>query len=497
MSKGKGRKTKSKGRRGEEMKDDKFLGPNWLLDTKEAVRVFHDVAVPFRRQVGILDTHTHHNLRQIVENQPFPNIWRAEVLEDREEYANNDHYIIQLAAKCPGFSQALARDPQIPDFDKWMALSRVFPRMEGNHVHQWLHLNLRRLFGIRLLLSEKTGEKIWNLTSEHFRERSMRPQAVLQRARARVICTTDDPGDDLQYHSRAAKIEGIRFIPTFRPDAYVNIFSESWRSHVSRLLQKTRKNPTLQGLMEALGERHEYFARRGAKASDHGLLEPYGLEVKQKRAEAIFRAAYDGKKEFALRSPETAEFISFLMHFFCGMNQERRMVTQIHYGAFRNANRYLLEKWGPDVGGDIVMDRVKIVENITPLLSRFFDGRNPGQSHLVLYPMNQTFANVNLMLERAFPNIHAGFPWWHNDTPYVMEDYLLHTAGASLLTSSGGPVCDGRKILSEESRFEVFDRVICRAMGKLATDGQVSRAGGTRLIKALMYENQAKLFRLT
>ena len=478
------------------MKEDKFLGPNWLLDTKEAVRLFRDAAVPFRRQKGILDTHTHHNLRQIVENRPFPNIWRAEVLEDRREYANNDHYIVQLAAKLPGFSQALARDSRVPDLEKWMALSRVFPLMEGNHVHQWLHLNLRRLFRIHLLLDGKTGERIWNLTARRFQEKEMLPQAVLKRARARVICTTDDPIDDLEYHARAENIEGVRFIPTFRPDAYANIFSESWRSHVERLLRKTRKEATLRGLMEALADRHEYFARRGARASDHGLLEPYGLEVKQKRAEAIFRAAYGGKKKFALRSPEAAEFLSFLMHFFCGMNQERGMVTQIHYGALRNINRYLFEKWGPDVGGDIVADRVSIVENITPLLSRFFDGRDPRQAHLVLYPMNQAFAHVNLMLERAFPMVHAGFPWWHNDTPYVMEHYLLHTAGASLLTSSGGPVCDGRKILSEESRFEVFDRVICRAVGRLVSDGQVSSPGGIRLVKALMFENQAKLFRL-
>ncbi|HYB21705.1 MAG TPA: glucuronate isomerase, partial [Thermodesulfobacteriota bacterium] len=124
------------------MLEEKFLGPNWLLDTKEAVRLHHEVAVSFRKDSGILDTHTHHNLRQIVENRPFPNIWRAEVLETRPAYANNDHYIIQLAAKLPGFSQALARDPDISDFDKWMALSRVFPGLEGNHVHQWLHLDL-------------------------------------------------------------------------------------------------------------------------------------------------------------------------------------------------------------------------------------------------------------------------------------------------------------------------------------------------------------------
>ena len=110
--------------------------------------------------------------------------------------------------------------------------------------------------------------------------------------------------------------------------------------------------------------------------------------------------------------------------------------------------------------------------------------------------MNQIFAHTNLMLERAFPNVHSGFPWWQNDSPYVMEQYLLHTANSSLLATSGGPVCDGRKILSEGSRFEVFDRIICRVIGKLISDGQMSYNGGTESMKALMYSNQAKIFNL-
>jgi glucuronate isomerase len=185
------------------------------------------------------------------------------------------------------------------------------------------------------------------------------------------------------------------------------------------------------------------------------------------------------------------------MHEFCRMNRGKGMVTQIHYGALRDANEFLYQRWGSDVGGDIALEKVNIVENILPMLSKFFSGKDDGEAPLVLYPMNQAFAHVNITLERSFPNVHAGFPWWQNDTPYVMEDYLFHTAGASLLTSSGGPVCDGRKILSEGSRFEVFDRVICRAVGKLMSGGQISSPGGVRLIKSLMYENQARLFRIT
>lgn len=476
--------------------EEKYLGTNWLLDTPEGVRLYHDVAVPFRGKVGIIDVHTHQNLRQIVENKSFPNIWRVEVLEERKEYANCDHYIIQLAAKSPYFSQALARDPNISDYDKWMALSKVFPDLEGSHVHQWLHLDLKRVFGIEDLLSAKTGQKIWKAAIKCLKQKEMLPQAILKTAGARIICTTDDPADDLTYHNMAKNIDGITFLPTFRPDAYYNVFDRSWRLKIERICQLSGQDTTLKGLVEALKIRHTFFAKMGARASDHGLLEPYGLEVSQRRAERIFRQVYEGKEKFGIKSPETKEFISYMMHKFCEMNQEKGMVTQIHYGAVRNANKHLLRNWGVDVGGDVAAENVNIVENLKPLLSRFFSGKSDSQAHLVLYPMNQIFTHTNLALERAFPNVHSGFPWWHNDAPYVMEHYLLHIAGSCLLTSSAGPVGDGRKILSEGSRFEVFDRMICKAVGKLISTGQISYDGGVRAVKKLMYENQVRFFNL-
>jgi len=475
---------------------DNFLGKNWLLDTTEAIKLYHDTAVPLRREVGIIDTHTHHNLRQIVENEPFSNIWRAEILETREEYKNCDHYIIQLAAKFPGFSQKFARDPQISDYDKWVALCSVFPNLEGSHIHQWMQLDLRRMFGIKELLSAETADRVWEKANDRLKQKDMLPQAILKRIRAKIIFTTDDPADDLIYHKMANNIDGITFLPTFRPDAYCNIFQDNWKSNIERICELTEQDTTLKGLIKALRVRHAYFTERGAKASDHGLLEPYGLEISQERAEQIFQEAYDKRKKINLRSTETKEFISYMMHKFCEMNQERGMITQIHYGAVRNANEYLFKNWGTDVGGDISAESVNIIKNLLPLLSRFFSGENGNQSHLILYPMNQIFAHTNIMLERAFPNVHSGFPWWHNDSPYVMEQYLLHTANSSLLTSSGGPVCDGRKILSEGSRFEVFDRIICKAVGKLISSGQMTYSGGVRAVKALMYENQMRLFNL-
>jgi len=216
----------------------------------------------------------------------------------------------------------------------------------------------------------------------------------------------------------------------------------------------------------------------------------------EERIEQIFQKAFTKKEKYEIQSIETKEFISYMMHQFCAMNQEKRMVTQIHYGAVRNANQFLFNHWGADVGGDVTAESVGIVKNILPLLSKFFSGEDDNQGHLILYHTNQIFLHTNIMLERAFPKVHTGFPWWQNDSPYIMEQYLSHIINSSLLRSSGGPVCDGRKVLSIGSRFEVFDRIICKVIGKLVSEGQMSYKGGIKAVKSLMCENQKRIFNL-
>ena len=102
---------------------------------------------------------------------------------------------------------------------------------------------------------------------------------------------------------------------------------------------------------------------------------------------------------------------------------------------------------------DAAAEQVNVVSNLKPLLSIFFSGQSKKEGHLVLCPMNQIFFHTNLMLERVFPSVHTGFPWWHNDNIYNMEHYLLHLISVSLWSSSSSLVCDGGNILAEGSRF--------------------------------------------
>lgn len=475
------------------MRED-FLGPNWLLTTREAVWLYHDVALPFRKTCGIVDVHTHLSLRQICENQSLCNIWKAEVVDER--YGTRDHYLVQLAAKFPPFSFDLAYDPSLPDFEKWMALSEVFPYLEGNHVHQWLHLDLQRVFGIRELLGPETGRTIWELTERALAQETMRPQELLRRMGGRLFATTDDPLDTLEDHRKAREIlPDITFLPTFRPDAYVNIADPRWRENVESLCGATGEDTTLRGLLRALEKRHAFFATMRARASDYGLLEPWGLEVPESRAEEIFMRAYVQGERFSLRSPEVRDFVSYMMHHLVAMDCDARMVTQIHFGVLRDANEYLSTRFGSNVGGDITLDGVQVVENLRPLVSRFCGG-GKATHRLVLYTMNPEYLHVLVALARAFPGVYIGFPWWFNDSPHMIEQAFLEVANSALLTSVAGPVADGRKILSEGSRFEVFDRMICRVVGKLLAEGQISRQGAVRLVEALMYRNAVRIFGL-
>jgi len=42
----------------------------------------------------------------------------------------------------------------------------------------------------------------------------------------------------------------------------------------------------------------------------------------------------------------------------------------------------------------------------------------------------------------------------------------------------------------------MFDRIIRKAVGSLVSSGQISYNGGVKAVKALMYENQMRLFNL-
>ena len=470
-----------------------YLCGNWGLETGKSRELYHEVVEPLREEKGITDAHNHLSARQIVENENFPDIFTAMILDTNAKWPNRDHYITQQSAK-KGVPYSYLINSGVSNYNKWKAISEIFPKLAGNQVYTWAHLELKNVLGISQLLSGKTADSIWQKANEILSSDAMKPQAILESMKTKVLGTTDDPLDDLEYHKQARdEIQGIKIFPTFRPDRSMNIFAPGWKSYIASLCEKTGKSPSLNGLLEALRQRHNHFAEYGCKASDHGLKHPYGLDTAYSRAEEIFKKVFEKNED---PSPEEIrDFISFMMHRFCGMNKEKGWVTQIHFGAVRDINPYLFSIGGPDCGGDMSTNMIEIVENLTPLLGKYCTGAD-GEKDLkvVLYCIDPAHYPTIATLCRTFPSVRWGVPWWFNDTTFGMEDHLNYMMQSESYSNCAGMVCDGRKILSIAPRHEVFARSVCSVIGGLMEKGMLPEELLPEIVEDLCYNNQVKLF---
>ena len=55
-----------------------------------------------------------------------------------------------------------------------------------------------------------TWEKIWDQCNELLQQDDYSVQELIKRSNVKVICTTDDPTDDLHYHEQIAKQADFR-----------------------------------------------------------------------------------------------------------------------------------------------------------------------------------------------------------------------------------------------------------------------------------------------
>ena len=87
-----------------------------------------------------------------------------------------------------------------------------------NPLYHWTHLELKRYFGIDLLLAPETAERIFEECSELLKTRIQRPH-LLRKMHVKLVCTTEDPLDTLDWHQQI-KQNGyeIHVHTAWRPD---------------------------------------------------------------------------------------------------------------------------------------------------------------------------------------------------------------------------------------------------------------------------------------
>jgi len=450
-----------------------FLDANYLLDSDAARQLYKEV-----ENLPIVDAHNHADLEEIVTNKPWEDIWQVE--------GATDHYVWELMRKRGVPEENITG--RSSNHSKWEALSAVFPSLAGNPTYEWVHLDLKRQFGIDELLSSATAQKIWERSEALLRSPELLPQSLLQIMQIEVMCTTDDPTINLPHHERAAReITSTRILPTWRPDKAMNISSPAWKQLLVQLEAETGEDvSTIQGLLQVLQSTHAYFVKLGCVASDHGVSEPYSHFVSQDSAALVHEKAFSGEE---LSRDEVMDYKAFMLHRFGEMNASAGWVTQLHIGPVRDYRDSLVEDLGPDSGGDISSQSIDIAGNLHRFLNEF-----DNKLEIVLYCVDPTHLPTLATIARAFPNVSLGAAWWWNDSPYGMETQLKYISTVDLLANYGGMVTDSRKLISFGSRTEMFRRTLCNVIGEMVQKGQLPDGPATDLVRSLSYHRPKELF---
>ncbi len=450
-----------------------FLGDDYLLGNKTARSLYEKV-----EKLPIVDAHNHGDVKEIVENKGWSDIWEVE--------AATDHYVWELMRKRGVPEEKITG--KISNKDKWFALAEVFPSFAGNPTYEWIHLDLKRRFGIEELISRDTALEIWNKTKSLLKEDKMKPRNLLKEMKVEVMCTTDAPTSKLDYHTQAREeISGIKILPTWRPDQAMNIEKGDWKEFVRELGEVYGKDTSnLYGFIEALGTSHKNFAERGCLASDHGLEEPLSYYVSQERAAEIHKKALD---DLDLRQQDINDYKAFMLINLTEMNQQKNWVTQLHIGAVRDYRSRLFKKLGADSGGDISRQDLNLVDNL-----KYFFNHFDSKLKVVLYCLDPTHLPTLATISRAYPNVTLGAAWWFNDSPYGMSQHLKYTATVDLLSNQVGMVTDSRKLISYGSRTEMFRRILCNVVGEMVELGQIPFTVAENVVADLSYYRPLNYF---
>jgi len=464
-----------------------FIHSDFLLETPQAGDLYHSFAEP----LPIIDYHCHLSPADIAGDRRFENLTRI--------WLEGDHYKWRAMRACGVDERFITGGAS--DWEKFKKWAETVPRTLRNPLYHWTHLELKRLFGIEgRLLDPETAGGIWEECNAKLATPEFTARGLLRRMNVEVVCTTDDPVDDLKHHQKLSVEAGVGFgvYPAFRPDkALAAERPDLYRAYVARLSEASDTDITsFPNLLTALRKRHDFFHSTGCRLSDHGLETVFVEDYSEAEIRRAFNNLMAGK---SLAPHVIFQFKSAMLYEFAVMDWEKGWVQQFHLGALRNTNSRMMKAVGPDAGFDSIGDL-----EIGRPLARFLD-RLDAESHLaktILYNLNPRDSDMvaamtgNFQDGSASGKMQYGPAWWFLDQLDGMTRQIEALSNMGLLSRFVGMTTDSRSFLSYP-RHDYFRRLLCDILGRDMERGRLPEdldpVGG--MVKDICYFNAKRYFR--
>ena len=488
------------------------MDKNFLLTNATAEKLYHEAA----KDEPIFDYHCHLVPKEIAENRHFPDL--------ASMWLGCDHYKWRQM-RCNGIMEEFITGSADP-YEKFLAWAGTVPRLIGNPLYHWTHLELQRYFGITEPLNPKSAPSIWEKANDKLaNDPQLSVFGIFKKFKVYALGTTDDPADTLEWHEKIMQLHSrdkfeTQVLPSFRPDRILNVEKPDFHEYIESLGLTAGKNiNTLDDLLETIHSRISFFHRMGCRISDHGLeympfatasedsrfARPNEINYSQweKEIKKIFSKAHNGiiPSYFEAESWKTF-FLNFLGKEYAG----KGWAMQIHIAAIRNVNSSAFASLGPDVGYDAVHDH-PVAEKLARLLD-LLNSKN-ALPKTILYSLNlkdlYSLATImgsfqgtaNSKDKPTAGKMQLGSAWWFLDHIDGIEAQLRLLANTGLLPLFIGMLTDSRSFLSYP-RHEYFRRLLCSLIGTWAENGEIPNDFEllSGMVKDISFRNAKQYFNI-
>lgn len=461
-----------------------FLDQDFLLQSPTAQTLYHQYAAA----MPIIDYHNHLVPQQIADDHQFDNVTQA--------WLYGDHYKWR-AMRAHGVDEKYITG-NASDEEKFMNWAETVPYTMRNPLYHWTHLELQRYFGVTEVLNSASAKRIYDHCAALLKTPEYSVKNLLLKMNVKVLCTTDDPIDNLGYHKQIkASGYAIKVLPTFRPDKAMAVDDvATFNAYVNSLAQVVGYGiQDLSTYKKAIGERHDYFHACGGRLSDHGLEHIYAEDYTEEQIAKIFGQLISGAN---VSDHEKWQFKSAMLVYFAHLDHAKGWTQQFHLGALRNNNARLLGSLGPDTGFDSIGDFEQAkplskflnhLDSTNQLAKTILYNLNPGDNEL-LATMTGNFQDGTIVGKMQF-----GSGWWFLDQKDGMERQINALSNMGLLSHFVGMLTDSRSFLSFP-RHEYFRRILCNLIGQDVENGELpaDMEWLGKLVKDISYTNASEFF---
>lgn len=435
-----------------------FFDDKILLHTNSARAIYNHI-----KGFPIIDYHCHLDQNKIKTNSKFSDIgdlWLA-----------GDHYKWRVMRLCGVDERYITGDASFRD--KFFKYAEIVPKLIGNPLYYWTHLELKQIFGISEPLNAESAERIYNKANEKLM--TLTVQKLLADFNVEYIATTDDPCDDLSSHGKY----GITTVaPTFRPDKAYN------PSEYTGKLEKAvgHKITTAAEYLSALVERLDFFVSKGCRFTDHGFEKFSEEYIGDTEAEKLFA------RRDSLTDKEREKFFGWLLVKLTKEYGKRNLAMQLHFAVIRNNNAEMFVRCGVDSGFDLIGE----TQSVKGLIKYFNQVKDEERPLTIVYTLNDSNLAALASVTGAFRNVRMGAAWWFNDTLAGIRRNLETISEYSVLDTNLGMLTDSRSF-SSYCRFDFFRRILADYIGRKVDLCEYDEKSAKTLAENICYNNPKKM----